>query len=93
MRVSAASSGLGARNLQRILIGQFVVTHADSGAGASGYNKPIITAIFYAKYFTVYLESEYLMLCLIHNSDLLKGSFEQCFCCALLKFLATTMRL
>ena len=74
MRVSAASSGLGARNLQRILIGQFVVTHAR----ASGYNKPIITAIFYAKYFTVYLESEYLMLCLIHNSDLLKGSFEQC---------------
>lgn len=64
---------------------------------ASGYNKPIIITIFYAKYFTVYLESEFLMSCLIHNSDLLKGLFELMsnglvFCCALLTFL-TTMKL
>ena len=45
------------RNLLRILIGQFAVTHGRGG----GNNKPIIITIFYAKYFTVYLESEYLM--------------------------------
>ena len=39
-RMSAASSGLRGRNLQRILIGQFVVTHADSPAWPADTTNP-----------------------------------------------------